>query len=125
MKNLDFSNRFHIVRPELLQEYLAFGSSPFVPEDADEYCASRPVVFSQEPQTDDHGTFWKMNFSATVTDCSVMKYNKVRAYIIFHMSDGTIRLLGTAHEAPLVTITPHAGAFSVSAIFDSPTPVSL
>ena len=41
------------------------------------------------------------------------------------MSDGTIRMLGTAHEAPLITITPHAGALSISATFDCAEPLSL
>ena len=125
MKKLDFSNRFHIFSPELLDDSLAFGSSPYVPDGADEACALRPVIFSQEPQTDDHGTFWRMDFSASVADSSLMKYNKTRAYVVFHMSDGTIRMLGTAHEAPLITITPHAGALSISATFDSAEPLGL
>lgn len=125
MKNIDFSNRFHIISPELLKDYLAFGSSPFVPEGSDEACALRPVVFSQSPQTDDHGTVWKMDFSAAVKDRSLMKYNKTRAYIIFHMSDGSIRLMGNHQEAPLVTVTPHAGAISIAATFESCDPVTL
>ncbi|MBR4089619.1 MAG: hypothetical protein IKK28_01930 [Mogibacterium sp.] len=125
MKNIDFSNRFHIFSPELLQNTLAFGSSPYVPEGADEAAALRPIVFSQEPQDDDDGTFWKMNFSASVADRSLMKYNKTRAYIVFHMNDGSIRLLGTPQEAPLITITPHAGALSISATFESAEPVTL
>ncbi len=125
MKNIDFSNRFHLVAPELLRDYLAFGSSPFVPEGSDEACALRPVVFSQSPETDDHGTVWKMDFSASVADRSLMKYNKTRAYVIFHMSDGSIRLIGNHQEAPLVTVTPHAGALSISATFDSAEPVCL
>lgn len=125
MKNIDFSNRFHLISPELLKEYLTFGSSPFIPEGSDEACALRPVVFSQTPETGDHGTVWKMDFSAAVTDCSLMKYNKTRAYVIFHMSDGSIRLIGNHQEAPLITVTPHAGALSISATFESAEPVSL
>lgn len=125
MKNIYFSNRFHLISPELLKEYLTFGSSPFIPEGSDEACALRPVVFSQTPETDDHGTLWKMNFSAAVADRSLMKYNKTRAYVIFHMSDGTIRLIGSHHEAPLISVTPHAGALSISATFESGDPVRL
>ena len=125
MKNLDFSNRFHIFSPELLDDSLAFGSSPYVPEGADEACALRPVIFSQEPQTDDHGTFWRMDFSASVADRSLIKYNKTRAYVIFHMNDGSIRLIGNHQETPLITVTPHAGALSISATFESAEPVQL
>ena len=125
MKNLDFSNRFHIFSPELLDDSLAFGSSPYVPEGADEACALRPVIFSQEPQTDDHGTFWRQDFSASVADRSLIKYNKTRAYVIFHMNDGSIRLIGNHQETPLITVTPHAGALSISATFESAEPVQL
>lgn len=125
MKNIDFSNRFHIFSPELFQNSLTFGSSPYVPEGADEAAALRPVVFSQDPQEDDNGTFWKMNFSASVADRSLMKYNKTRAYIVFHMSDGSIRMMGTPQEAPLITVTPHAGALSISAVFESTSPIAL
>lgn len=125
MKNIDFSTRFYIFSPELIQDSLAFRSSPYVPEGADEVRAHRVIILSQEPQTDDHGTFWKTHFSASVSDPQLMKYNKTRAYIVFHMNDGTIRLLGTAHEAPLVIVTPHAGALSLSATFDAADPICL
>lgn len=125
MKNIDFSNRFHLVSPEQLRDYLVFGSAPFVPEGSDEYCALRPIIFSQEANTDDYGTHWKMDFSASVASSVVMKHNKTRAYVIFHMSDGSIRLLGNHQEAPLITVTPHAGAFIIAASIDCSAPIGL
>lgn len=125
MKKIDISNRFHIIDPSLIREYLEMGAAPFIPEEADEAVALKPVVFSQSPQTGDNGTFWRQNFSAAVSNSTLLKYNNTKAYIIFHMNDGSIRMIGSSHEAPLIQVTPHPGAVQITVDFDTPDPLLL
>lgn len=125
MAKSDFSHRFHIIPRDLLKEQLLLGDKPGVPEGSLTLAASTPVTFSQDPEVSDNGTVWRQTFGAVVDDPSVMEHSGSRAYIAFYMTDGSLRLIGTAEEAPLVTVTPHAGAQRVSITFDSPDPLIL
>lgn len=125
MKKTDFSNRFHLIDPSLLREYIDLGSSPFIPDGSNEFTGTQPVIFSQTPETDEHGTTWRQTFSASTADISLLKYNRSRAYIIFHMSDGTIRLIGNQYEAPYIEVTSHPGVLQISVEFSALEPVVL
>ena len=125
MQKIDISHRFHIIPKELLKDYLMTGTLPFIPEGSQEVAALGTVTFSQEPETDEHGTSWKQTFAATSYDTSLIKWNCARAYIAFAMTDGSIRLIGNEAECPTLTVTPHAGAVRISVEFRSFDPVLL
>lgn len=123
MTKIDYSNRFHIIPRTLLQDHLQFGALPYAPEGSLDLSANSPVSFSQSPESSEHGVSWRQDFSAVVDDRRAVGFSGVRAYIAFAMTDGTLRLIGSAQEAPLITVTPHAGGQRVSASFLSPEPV--
>lgn len=125
MKKSAISHRFHIIPQDLLQDYLQRGILPFVPEGSHDVSALGQVTFSQEPDTDDHGVSWNQSFAATSDDRSLSRWNGARAYIAFHMTDGSIRLVGNGYGCPLITVTPHAGAVRISAKFQAFEPVLL
>lgn len=125
MQKTAISHRFHIIPKSLLKEYLQKGILPFVPEGSHEVSALGPVIFSQEPETDDHGVSWSQSFAATSDDRSLVRWNGARAYIAFHMTDGSVRLVGNGYSCPLITVTPHAGAVRISAKFQAFEPVRL
>ena len=125
MQKTAASHRFHIIPRDLLAPYLRKGIQPFVPEGSHGVSALGPVTFSQEPDTDEHGVIWNLNFSATAADPSLNRWNGARAYIAFHMTDGSVRLVGNGYGCPLITVTPHAGAVRISAEFQAFEPVLL
>lgn len=125
MQKNDISHRFHIIPKDLLKDYLQMGTLPFVPEGSHEVAALGTISFSQDPETDEHGVTWKQNFAATSDDISLIRWNGARAYIAFHMTDGSIRLIGNESECPTLTVTPHAGAVRISSEFRSFDPVLL
>lgn len=125
MQKTAISHRFHIIPKSLLKEYLQKGILPFVPEGSHEVAGLKPAEFSQDPETDDHGTSWNLKFTASTDDPSLMRWNGARAYIAFHMTDGSIRLVGNAYGCPLITVTPHPGALRISASFQAFEPVLL
>lgn len=125
MQKTAISHRFHIIPQNLLKPYLRQGVLPFIPEGSVEVSALGTVSFSQEPNTDDHGVSWSQSFAATAADSSLSRWNGARAYIAFHMTDGSVRLVGNGYGCPLITVTPHAGAVRISAEFQAFEPVLL
>ena len=46
-------------------------------------------------------------------------------YVAFYMSDGSLRLIGTASCAPRLKVTPFTGALKLETSFDSAFPLVL
>ena len=125
MQKTFISHRFHIIPQDLLSGYLKEGILPFVPEGSQEVSALGKVEFSQEPDIDDHGTSWAQNFAATSDDSSLTRWNGVRAFIAFRMTDGSVRLIGNGYGCPVITVIPHAGAVRISTEFKAFEPILL
>lgn len=125
MQKTDISHRFHIIPQDFLNGYLQEDIIPFVPEGSHEVAALGSVNFSQEVDSDEQGITWNQTFAATSDDTSLNRWHGTRAYIAFHMTDGSLRLIGNAYGCPLITVTPHAGAVRISAKFQAFDPIKL
>lgn len=123
----EFSTHFCLVEPSKFdRELLLTGARLGKPESADEFSCKGKVLFEQSPSTDDDGTVWNQTFRAVTDDPRVLRYNGTRQLLGIYLTDGSIRFLGNADDAPLLTVTPYEmGMYSVSASFKSLSPVVL
>lgn len=121
----NFTHRFRLISPESIsgqwkQHVVLNEAASFL-----SFMASDPVSFNQEVQSDEAGIYYTQNFSAVVSDPSVMAVNKRHAVIEITLSDGTVRYVGTKDDAPIINVTPYLGRYSVSCECLSVDPVDL
>ena len=119
------TSHFAIIEPELVREYIKFQPLNFLPVESMESMASAQISFEQTPEESESGLSYRQVFSLTTLDNSILQYNGRRMYIAFYMSDGSLRVIGSASAVPLLKITPYAGALKLEVSFDSAHPLVL
>lgn len=118
------SSHFALIDPELIRETMRLQKVTYIPTGAQEFACQGPVSVDQTAETSS-GLTWNINFRAVTKDYSVRDYNGRRFYIGVLMSDGSARIIGTTSEAPIVIVTPYAGASLVTSSFKTATPIDL
>ena len=63
--------------------------------------------------------------SLSTLEGDLLGYDGRRMYVAFYMSDGSLRLIGTASCAPRLKVTPFTGALKLETSFDSAFPLVL
>jgi len=121
----DLSSHFVLIDPELIRADLPLRRITFIPAGAERFACTGKISFEQTPSEDDRGTVWTLNFRAVTLDSSVRNYDGREMYVGLVMTDGTIRVIGTASEVPRVRVTPYAAASEVACSFESASPVDL
>lgn len=119
------SSHFSVIAPSLIQDLLLMQQVNFLPVGAKEFSCTDKITFDQQPESSESGQSWAQTFEAVTTDKSIMEHNGTRAYIAIHISDGSLRIMGTASEIPLITVTPKEGVYVVSVDFRTTKPMVL
>ena len=118
----EIAARFCIMEPEDIRHLLLTGEKVELTHRMRQYAASGRVEFSQEPDTGDNGTSWSQSFRAVVREPEIMEYQRRKAYIGVFRTDGSIFVIGSATETPVITVTPYENAFVVECSFDTAEP---
>ena len=121
----EISSHFALIEPELIRETMKLQRVTYIPTGSQEFGCIAPVSLTQTPSTGADGTVWTISFRAVTKDCAVRDYNGRRYYIAIVMSDGSARIIGTASEAPLVTVAPYGNSSEVTAVFRAAVPIDL
>lgn len=121
----ELTTHFYLIEPEDLADALRMGENTFIPQTARHISCIGKVVYSQSPSQSDAGTKYSHTFRGVTEDSSVMRFNGNRAYIGIILSDGRVSILGSADEAPLITVTPNPGVFVLETSFDTVQPIEL
>lgn len=126
MNTISITSHFALIEPtDELRDYLRMQPLNYLPVEASEFSANSQIKFDQTPEDEESGISWKQEVSL-VTDCQeVMQFNGRLMFVAFWMSDGSLRLIGSASSAPRLKITPYAGAFKLEASFSSLEPLIL
>lgn len=118
----DISTQFCLIKPELIREDLLVGREIYKPHISPRFLCNSKIVFDQTSEQKDAGTSWTQTFRGVCSDKSLMDWNWFRAYIGIYRTDGSLIIMGSATEVPLITVTPHVGVFVVESSFDSVVP---
>lgn len=123
---IEITSHFILVRPELIQSDLQLHRVTYIPVGAEEFACKSKITLEQTPQSDDRGGVWRQRFRAVTDDCTVRRHDGAERYVGVIMSDGSVRIIGSAGEAPIVTVTPSdQGASVVETTFDTAEPLDL
>lgn len=126
MNAISTTSHFALIEPtNALRDYLRMQPLNYLPVEATEFSAGSQIIFDQTPEEGESGTIWRQELSLVTDNREVMPFNGRRMFVAFWMSDGSLRLLGNASSAPLLKITPYAGAFKLEASFSSLEPLIL
>lgn len=118
----DISNQFCLIEPKLIKEDLLLGSQIDKPDSSPRFQCNSKVIFDQQPEKSDAGTSWSQTFRGVTPDSSIMEWNGRGAYIGVFRTDGSLIIIGSATEVPLITVTPHVGVFIVESSFETVSP---
>lgn len=122
----ELSTHFCIIRPELIRANLALKENIGKPAKSPEFLCTQKILLEQEPSEDEAGTKWIQSFRAVTKDNSVRSFDGSRQYLGLYLTDGSLRIIGSATDAPLITVTPAEGdVYVVSANFESVSPIDL
>lgn len=126
MNAISITSHFALIEPtDELRAYLRMQPLNYLPVKASEFSAGSQIIFDQMPEDSESGISWKQELSLVTDAQDVMQFNGRRMFVAFWMSDGSLRLIGSASSAPRLKITPYAGAFKLEASFISPEPIVL
>ena len=119
---IEITSHFVLIRPELIQEALLLQKITYIPLGAEEFACQSKVSLDQTPQRD----VWMQRFRAVTADCSVRQHDGANRYVGVIMSDGSIRIIGSPGEAPIITVTPgDQGMSVVETTFETTEPLDL
>lgn len=118
----DISNHFCFIEPELIRDHLLLGHEIYKPHISPEFRCNSKVIFDQQPEQSDAGTSWTQTFRGVTVDSSVMDWNNRRAYIGIYRTDGSLLIIGSSTETPLITVTPNVGVFVAETSFETVSP---
>lgn len=118
----DISTHFCLIEPDMIDEKILLGPEIYKPHAAPEFQCNSKVLFDQQPEKSSAGTSWSQTFRGVTADSSVMSWNKRRAYIGIFRTDGSLLIIGSPTEVPLITVTPNVGVFVVEATFETFSP---
>ncbi|MGM9763366.1 MAG: hypothetical protein ACI3ZQ_05040 [Candidatus Cryptobacteroides sp.] len=120
---IEVSSHFCLIEPEQIQERLLNGGKITPSADMSHFASRGKVLFSQEPETGDNGLSYSQTFRAVVPDEGIIDYNGRQLYVGIFRSDGSVFIIGTGTEVPLIVVTPHENVFVVETHFETPTAV--
>lgn len=118
----DISTQFCLIQPDLIKDDLLLGSEIYKPHSSPRFLCNSKVIFDQQPEQSDSGTSWSQTFRGVSSDKDLMNWNGRRAYIGIYRTDGSLIIMGSATEVPLITVTPHVGVFVVESTFETVVP---
>lgn len=122
----EISSHFILIAPERIRQDLRLRRVTYIPVDADEFACTQKISVQQSCLRDDRGDVWTVSFRAVTADCSVRRHDGTRRYVGIIMSDGSVRIIGSPGEAPILSVTPSDQGMSVvETSFDSPDPLDL
>ena len=123
---IEITSHFILILPELIQSDLQLRRITYIPVGAEEFACKGKISLEQLPQSDDRGGVWTQRFRAVTDDCSIRRHDGAKRYVGVIMSDGSVRIIGAAGEAPIITVTPYdQGASVVETTFETPEPIDL
>lgn len=126
MNTISITSHFALIEPtDELRDYLRMQPLNYLPVEASEFSASSQIKFDQTPEDEESGISWRQEVSLVTDAQEVMQFNGRLMFVAFWMSDGSLRLIGSASSAPRLKITPYAGAFKLEASFSSLEPLIL
>lgn len=115
----DFSSRFCIILPELLSDMISPELCRFPPHGSVDMPCIKKVRLEQSPVNDENGHRWTISFNAITKEAAAADYDGMKAYIGVFISDGTVRVIGRKDQQPVISVTPYAGAYAVTAEFEA------
>ena len=121
----DISTHFCLIEPDLISEQLLLGSKISKPHTSPEFQCNSKVIFDQQPEQSDSGTSWSQTFRGVSSDKRLMEWNGRRAYVGIYRTDGSLIIIGSPTEVPLITITPNVGVFVAETSFETITPATI
>ena len=113
------TSHFALIDPELIRDYIRFQPLNFLPVGSVEFQASGQISFEQTPEESESGLSYRQELSLSTLEGDLL------GYVAFYMSDGSLRLIGTASCAPRLKVTPFTGALKLETSFDSASPLVL
>lgn len=126
MNTISITSHFALIEPtDELRDYLRMQPLNYLPVEASEFSANSQITFDQTPEDEESGTIWRQELSLVTDNQEVMPFNDRLMFVAFWMSDGSLRLIGSASSAPRLKITPYAGAFKLETSFSSLEPLIL
>ena len=118
----DISTHFCLIEPDMIHEQLLLGSEVTKPFSSPEFQCNSKIILDQQPQLSDAGTSWSQTFRGVTAESKVMTWNNRRAYIGIFRTDGSLLIIGSPTEAPMITVTPNVGVFVAEASFETVSP---
>lgn len=118
----EISTHFCLIEPDMIREELLLGLEINKPHAAPEFQCNSKVIFDQQPEKSDAGTSWSQTFRGVTPDSSIMEWNGRRAYIGVFRTDGSLIIIGSPTEVPLITVTPNVGVFVAESTFETVSP---
>ena len=118
----DISTHFCLIEPDLIKEDLLLGSEIYKPHSSPQFLCNSKVIFDQQPEKSDAGTSWSQTFRCVTSDSNIMEWNGRRAYIGVFRTDGSLIIIGSPTEVPLITVTPNIGVFVAESTFETLSP---
>lgn len=118
----DISNHFCLIEPDLIKDQILFDTEIRKPDSSPRFQCNSKILFDQKPKKSDSGTSWNQTFRGVTADQEVMDWNNRRAHIGIYRTDGSLLILGSSTETPLVMVTPNVGVFIVEATFETVNP---
>lgn len=122
-KMKDFSSHFCIILPELLADMISPELCHYPPHGSIDIPCIRKVGLEQSPVNDENGYRWSISFSAITKDAFTAGFDGMTAYIGVFISDGTVRIIGRKDRQPVISVTPYAGVYAVTAEFETLKPI--
>lgn len=119
----DFSSHFCIILPELLADLLSPEECVYPPHGSIDIPCIRKVSLEQSPVNDENGYRWSISFSAITKEAAAVEFDGRKSYIGVFISDGTVRIIGRKDRQPVISVTPYAGVYAVSAEFEALKPI--
>jgi len=96
------------------------------PATSPDFNCTQKVLFEQEASSDEGGIKYEITLRAITKDSEVMEFNGTKAYVGVYLTDGSIRVIGTADEAPELSISPaEGGVYVLSLSFETLSPIDL
>ncbi len=122
----EISNRFCLIEPSLISSSLRMREHIFLPDESPVFISRKKLTFGQTPSKSDSGIIWSQTFQGVSSDRKLLEYNRSRMYVGFFLTDGSLKVIGTADDVPVIQVTPYEqGQFVLNVSFDSTQEVIL
>ena len=119
------STHFCLIEPSLISHKLLEGKTILKVDGAEEYASAGNIIFSQKAEKGSNGRYWSQTFRAVTKDGKVMRHNGCKIYVGIFLTDGSLMIIGTAAEIPILTVTPYENAYVAEVAFETSFPNKL